>query len=169
MPLMIVMSVSDRLKMLSELEEKYAIELDKEYRGYGNEVVRELIASIAVDSKKHAGLYKAARYIMEGKSLSITDVEFEELEKKLKLHIEKEEEMLEAVKVLMEEIQDERVKKILIKIYEDELMHHPFLESFLETILKREMIKEEDIYNLLFRDLPTHGHVADPYADKDFN
>jgi hypothetical protein len=36
------MSVAERLHLLSELEEKYAIELDREYRGYGNEVVRDL-------------------------------------------------------------------------------------------------------------------------------
>jgi rubrerythrin len=155
--------------MLSELEEKYSIDIDREYRGYGNEVIRELFNSIAIDSKKHAGLYKAAAYLVEGKSLSITDVEYVELEKKLTQHIEKEKEMLDAVTTLMEEIEDERVLKILIKIYEDELVHHPFLESFLETILKREMITEEDIYNMLFRDLPTHGHVADPYVEKDYN
>ena len=91
---MIVMSVAERLRMLSDLEKKYSIELDREYRGYGNEVVRELIQSIMVDSKKHAGLYKAAAYIAEGRSLSITDVEYEELEKKLRLHIDKEQEML---------------------------------------------------------------------------
>jgi len=68
------MSVAERLRMLSDLEEKYAVELDREYRGYGNEVVRELIKSIMVDSKKHAGLYKAAAYTVEGRSLSITDV-----------------------------------------------------------------------------------------------
>jgi ribosomal protein S7 len=46
------MSIAERLRMLSDLEEKYAVELDKEYRGYGNEVVRQLIASVMVDSKK---------------------------------------------------------------------------------------------------------------------
>jgi len=71
---MVVMSVAERLRMLSDLEEKYAVELDREYRGYGNEVVRELILSVMVDSKKHAGLYKAAAYTVEGRSLSITDV-----------------------------------------------------------------------------------------------
>ena len=165
---MIIMSVADRLRMLSDLEEKYAVELDREYRGYGNEVVRELIQSIMVDSKKHAGLYKAAAYIVEGRSLAITDIEYEELEKKLRQHIEKEQEMLEAAKQLIDEVEDERVQKLLIKIYEDELMHHPFLESFLETVLKRELITEEDIWNMLFRDLPTHGHVADPYAEREF-
>lgn len=154
--------------MLSDLEEKYAVELDREYRGYGNEVVRELILSVMVDSKKHAGLYKAAAYIMEGRSLSIMEEEFVELEKRLKLHIEKEKEMLDAVKGLMDEIDDERVKKILLKIYDDELMHHPFMQTFLDVVLKRELISEQDIWDMLFRDLPTHGHVADPYVGKDY-
>jgi rubrerythrin len=162
------MSIVERLNMLSDLENKYAIELDKEYRGYGNEVVRELLASIMIDSKKHAGLYKAAAYIMQGRSLSIMDVEYEELEKKLKMHIEKEQEMLDAVKELMDEVKDDRVQKILIKIYEDEMMHHPFLQGFLETVLKREMLTEQDIWDMVFKDLPTHGHVADPYVGRDY-
>jgi rubrerythrin len=160
------MSLPERLKMLSELEDKYAVELDREYRGYGNELVRELVHSVMIDSKKHAGLYKAAQMIAEGRSLSITEEEYETLEKKLKLHIEKETEMLEAVKQLIDEVQDERIKKILIKIYDDELMHHPFMTTFLELILKRETISEQDIWDMLFRDLPTHGHVADPYVGK---
>jgi rubrerythrin len=123
--------------MLSDLEERYAMELDCEYRGYGNEVVREPIQSVMVDSRKHADLYKAAAAIVEGRSLAITDVEYEELEKKLRLHIEKEQKMLDAAKQLLEEVEDELVQKLLTMIYEDELMHHPFLESFLETILKR--------------------------------
>lgn len=76
--------------------------------------------------------------------------------------------MLEAVKQLIDEVKDERVQKLLIMICEDELMHHPFLESFLEAILKRETITEEDIWDMLFRDLPTHGHVADPYAEREY-
>lgn len=163
------MSVAERLRMLSDLEEKYAVELDREYRGYGNEVVRELIMSVMVDSRKHAGLYKAAAYIVEGRSMAITDVEYEELEKSLRLHIEKEQEMMDAATQLLEEVKDERVQKLIIKIYEDELMHHPFMESFLETILKRETITEEDIWNMIFRDLPTHGHAPDPYAEREFD
>jgi hypothetical protein len=151
------MSIAERLRMLSDLEEKYAVELDKEYRGYGNEVVRQLIASVMVDSKKHAGLYKTAAYIVEGKSLSIMDLEFEELEKHLRLHIEMEQEMIDAAKGLMEEVEDQRVKKILTWIYEDELFHHPMMKVLLEVVLKREMISEEDVWDMLFKDLPTHG------------
>ena len=32
------MSVAERLRMLSDLEERYAVELDRDYMGYGNEV-----------------------------------------------------------------------------------------------------------------------------------
>lgn len=162
------MSIAERLNMLSDLEEKYAVELDREYRGYGNEIVRELIASVMIDSKKHAGLYKAAAMIASGKSLAITKEEYDILESKLKLHIEKEQEMLDAVKELLDEVKDERIKKILMKIYDDELMHHPFMVNFLELVLKRETISEQDIWDMLFRDLPTHGHVADPYVGRDY-
>ena len=41
--------------------------------------------------------------------------------RKIKLHTEKEKEMLDAVKVIMDEIDDERVKKIFMMIYDDEL------------------------------------------------
>jgi len=44
------MSITERLEMLSDLEKKYAVELDREYRGYGNEIVRELIGSVMIDS-----------------------------------------------------------------------------------------------------------------------
>ena len=90
------------------------------------------------------------------------------MRKSLKLYIEKEKEMLDAVKVLMDEVENERVKKILVKIYDDELMHHPFMQTFLDVVLKRELISEQDIWDMLFRDLPTHGHVADPYVGKDY-
>jgi len=162
------MSITERLEMLSDLEKKYAVELDREYRGYGNEIVRELIASVMIDSQKHAGLYKAAAMLASGKSLAITEEEFNLLEEKLKLHIEKEKEMLEAVTKLMEEVEDDRIKKILIMIYEDELMHHPFMTNFLDLVIKRETITEQDIWDQLFRDLPTHGHVADPYVGRDY-
>jgi hypothetical protein len=156
------MSVAERLRMLSDLEDKYAVELGREYRGYGNEVVRRLIESIMVDSRKHAGLYRTAAYIAEGKSLSIMDLEFEELEKRLRLHIEKEQEMIDAAKALMDEAKDERVRKILAWIYEDELLHHPMMTVLLDAVLKRETLTEKDIWDMVFRDLPTHGHAPDP-------
>jgi hypothetical protein len=163
-PILINMSVAERLRMLSDLEEKYAVELGKEYRGYGNEIVRRLIESIMVDSRKHAGLYMTAAHIAEGKSLSIMDLKFEELEKSLRLHIEKEQEMIDAAKALMEEVKDVRIRKILAWIYEDELLHHPMMTVLLDVVLKRETITEQDVWDMVFRDLPTHGHAPDPYV-----
>ncbi len=45
----------------------------------------------------------------------------------------------------LDEIDDERAEKILMMIYDDELMHHPFMVTFIEVVLKRELISEQDI------------------------
>ena len=76
-----------------------------------------------------------------------------------------EEKMLEAVDEIIKEVDDEGAKNLLLTIYGDELMHHPFLQNLLELVIKRDLISEEDVYNLIFRDLPTHGHAPDPYAE----
>jgi len=47
-------------------------------------------------------------------------------------------------------------------------MHHPFMMTFLGVMLKTELILEQDVWAMLFRDLPTHDHVADPYVGRDF-
>ena len=81
------MSISEEMIKLAEVEEKYAIKLDKDFRGWGNPAVDALIEAIAYDSKKHAVLYRTAAYIEEGKNLSIIDIKYEDLEKNLKKHI----------------------------------------------------------------------------------
>lgn len=47
-------------------------------------------------------------------------------------------------------------------------MHHPFMMTFLGVMLKTELILEQDVWAMLFRDLPTHDHVADPYVGRDY-
>jgi len=36
------------------------------------------------------------------------------------------------------------------------------MKVLLEVVLKREMMSEQDVWDMLFRDLPTHGHAPDP-------
>ncbi len=145
------------MKKMAELEEKYAIKLDKDFRGWGNPAVDSLIETIALDSKKHAILYRTAAYLVEGKSLAVIDIEYEALEKSLKTHIATEEKMIKTVKELASKTENEGAKKMLMEIYHDELRHHPFMKNLLELVLKRQTITEEDVFNLVFRDLPTHG------------
>jgi bacterioferritin (cytochrome b1) len=154
---LIGMSISEKMIEMAEVEEKYAIKLDKDFRGWGNPAVDALIEAIAYDSKKHAVLYRTAAYIEEGKNLSIIDIKYEDLEKNLKKHIETEEKMLKKVKELINNVENVGVKNLLIDIYSDEVAHHPFMKKLLELVLKGDTITEEDVFNMVFRDLPTGG------------
>ena len=155
------MTLSEDLKKMAELEEKYAINLDKDFRGWGNPAVDALIETIALDSRKHAILYRTAAYIIEGKNLSIIDIKYEDMEKSLKKHIETEKQMIQKASKYVKEVKNVGANNLLKEIYMDELRHHPFMKNLFELILKGQTITEEDVFNLVFRDLPTHG-APDP-------
>lgn len=154
------MTVNKQMNDMADMEEQYAIKLDKDFRGWGNPAVDALISAIAFDSKKHAVLYRTAAYLEEGKSLAVIDIKTEELEKRLKTHIETEENMMKKVKEMIGKTKTQGAKNILKEIYADEVTHHPFMKKLLELI-KMETITEEDVFNMLFRDLPTGG-APDP-------
>ena len=149
------------MKEMAEMEEQYAIKLDKDFRGWGNPAVDALIEAVAFDSKKHAILYRTAAYLVEGKSLSLIDIQYEDLAASLRKHIETEEKMLKKVKELISKVENKGAKNLLIEIYSDEVSHHPFMKNLLELALKGETITEEDVFNMVFRDLPTGG-APDP-------
>ena len=67
------------MKNMAEMEEQYAVKLDKDFRGWGNPAVDSLIEAIAYDSKKHAVLYRTAAYLVDGKNLSVIDIKYEDL------------------------------------------------------------------------------------------
>ncbi len=67
-------------------------------------------------------------------------------------------------RALLEGEEDERVKTLLNEIYADEVRHHRFLSNLLEAVLKRDMILDEDVWAMIWRDVPTHGAPRDPYA-----
>jgi len=147
------------LKDLAKLEEDYAVKLDKDVRGYGNDVLQQIIDSVAIDSTKHAGLYKACAAILEGTSLSITDVEFEQLQKSLNEHINVETKMIKSVETMLLQIKDPRIRMVLNHIRDDEYRHHTLLKNFDKLVVKKELILESDVWNMLFRDALTHGHA----------
>ncbi len=151
------------MRELAELEERYAVGDDDDVAGLGNVVVAELMMSVALDSRKHAGLYRAIAAILEG-PLGITDVEYDRLEAALKRHVEVEVGMLSEARALLEGVEDDRARRLLEEIVADEERHHKFLSNLLEAVLARDMILEQDVWDLIWRDVPTHGAPRDPYA-----
>jgi len=93
----------------------------------------------------------------------LTDLEYEQLEASLKKHIEIETIMIEESKTLLDKEEDGRVKRLLEEIYQDEIRHHKFLTNLLQAVLKKDLIFEKEIWDMIWRDVPTHGAPADPY------
>jgi rubrerythrin len=151
--------MAEKFKELSVLENDYAVKLDTEVRGYGNEIFRDIIGSIAVDSKKHSGLFKACAAICNGDSLSLTEDEYNGLVNSLKKHEAVEGNMIKTVDDLLAKIKDDRIRMMLNHIKGDEVRHHLLINNLTKMVAKREVILEKDVWNQLFKDVLTHGHA----------
>lgn len=161
-----MMTMRDRVRKMeemAEMEEEYAVGYDENVMGLGNVAIRELMASVALDSRKHAGLYRATATILKG-SLAVTDAEYDQLEESLRRHVEVEARMMEESRALMEGEEDDRVRRLLEEIHADEVRHHEFLSNLLEAVVKRDLIFESDVWDMIWRDVPTHGAPRDPFA-----
>ena len=152
-----------RMERMAKMEEDYAVDYDKNIQGLGNVAVAGLMRGVSLDSRKHAGLYRAIATILRG-PIGITDLEYDILEETLKRHIRIETKMIEEAKTLMDEEGDERIKFLLNEIYLDEIRHHMFLSNLLEAVVKKDIIFDEEIWDQLWRDVPTHGAPRDPYV-----
>jgi hypothetical protein len=70
--------MAEKFRQLAVVEDDYAVKLDGEVRGYGNEVLRDIVGSVAVDRKSTRASSRPARqYPLEG--LSLTEDEYNEL------------------------------------------------------------------------------------------
>ena len=152
-----------KMERMAEMEEEYALRYEEDVAGLGSVAIGGLIRGVALDSEKHAGLYRAVADILRG-PLAVTDVEYDALEASLRRHIEVEERMMAEAKALMKGEGDNRVRFLLEEIYADEVRHHRFLSNLLEAVVKRDAIFEEDVWKMIWRDVPTHGAPRDPYA-----
>jgi len=150
--------MAEKFKELSKVEIDYAVKLEGEVRGYGNEVLRDIIGSVAIDSKKHSGLFKACAAIAAGESLSLTEDEYRELVESLEKHEAVEGNMIKVVDDILAKTKDDRIRMMLNHIKSDEIRHHLLIKNMTKMVVKREIVLEKDVWNQLFRDALSHGH-----------
>ncbi len=151
--------MAEKFRQLAVVEDDYAVKLEGEVRGYGNEVLRDIVGSVAVDSKKHAGLFKACAAISAGESLSLTEDEYNELVDSFEKHTVVEGNMIKQVDDILAKTKDDRIKMMLNHIKSDEIRHHLLLKALTKMVVKREIVLEKEVWNQLFRDVLTHGHA----------
>ncbi len=151
--------MAEKFKELSRVEGDYAVRLEGDVRGYGNEVLRDIVGSVAVDSRKHSGLFKACAAIAAGESLSVTEDEYRELVESLEKHEAVEGNMIKVVDDILAKTKDERIRMMLNHIKSDEVRHHALIRNLTKMVVKKEVVLEKDVWDQLFRDALVHGHA----------
>jgi len=147
----------ERIRRSVELELKNASMLELGVAGLRSEMIKAILGSIAHDSRKHAEMYRGIINILTGVNPAITEEDFSKLREIVETHVKLEEEMIRELKEYIGEAGDPRVTNIFRYILEDEVKHHQLLRNILEVVVKREVIKESEIWDMLWKEVPFHG------------
>ena len=132
-----------------ELEKLIVETAEKSVADVKNQLVKELIMSIALDSRKHASLLSALIVMTTEVSPYIEEEKLDVLSENIKKHIELEAKAIQTYKELLDTIDNEQEKLIVQAIYHDEIRHHNLLKKIHEIVVKREAITEDDMFEFL--------------------
>jgi rubrerythrin len=121
-----------------------------------NTVVASVLKGIAFDSAKHADIYKAAESIVSvGQAMS--ENELSKISEVVSWHINAEEKLIGRLNEIITKTFNEKIKFLLEGILADEKRHHELLKKIMETIVKGETITRDEWWEIIWRDVPTHG------------
>ena len=134
------------------LEKEIVEAAEKSIQNVKNELVKELILAISLDSKKHAGMLNALLSITSSVQPFIEEEKLEELSENIKKHIKLEAQAIETYKEIIPELKNDQEKMIIQAILADELRHHALLQRILKSIEERETLTQEDIWDSIKED-----------------
>jgi rubrerythrin len=140
-----------------EIEKQIVNSLKDSLLPINNEAVKGVLQGIALDSEKHAQMYSAALKLLTDVSSALTQ---EHLDKQIELvekHIQIEAEIIKRLDTSIVKFQNEKVRLLLDTIMLDEKRHHNLLKEVLQILVRGETITEEDWWDFLWKDVPTHG------------
>ena len=156
------MSKEERIEFYSkqiELEKKIIAAAQKSVKGVLNPLVREMILAVAIDSQKHETMLQALLDRLTGPSPAIDEKVSDEIANAIQEHVELEAQAVKLYKDYLDSqcCTDNKEKIVIKAIYEDELRHHELLKWLNKTIVKKETLIEEDLWEHLWDDAFTHG------------
>lgn len=122
-----------------------------------NVIVRDILSGIAYDSMKHADIYKGAIEIVSTAPTALTEENLGMFREDVERHIENERRVIERINIVIGDIENERIVFLLRAILQDEKRHHELLKRILEIIVGAETITDNEWWEVMWRDVPTHG------------
>ncbi|MCG3256938.1 MAG: hypothetical protein KAU62_12655 [Candidatus Heimdallarchaeota archaeon] len=144
-----VKDISEFLKKQIELERRIVATADNSVKDMKNILVKEMIYSISLDSKKHESMLTALLAMQKSTQPFISETVSKELHENIKIHIELEQEAIQTYKELLEQVENEQVKMVIQAIYHDELRHHALLKKIYNVIIEKETLDEDEIWEFI--------------------
>jgi rubrerythrin len=121
-----------------------------------NTVVASVLKGIAFDSAKHADIYKAAESLVSV-AQAMSENELDKISEVVSWHINAEEKLIGRLNETITKTFNEKIKFLLEGILADEKRHHELLKKIMETIVKGETITRDEWWEIIWKDVPTHG------------
>lgn len=135
-----------------DLEKLIGETAENSVKSVKNELIKELIHSIALDSKKHESIINSLITMNSSTQPFIEEEKYDELVKNIEEHIKLELEAIRTYKKLLDQLENEEEKLLVQAIYQDELKHHTLLKKILKSIITNEAITQDDIWDSIKED-----------------
>jgi len=140
----------------ARLEEEIVKSVNKALETIKNSVVESILKGMALDSLKHAAIYRAAEQIVQV-APALTEKEFDELRKVVKWHIENEDKVIKRLEDAVKRTENKRIRFLLQAIVTDEKRHHQLLDAIMDIVVKGETITDDEWWEMLWKNVPFHG------------
>ena len=156
------MSKEERIEFYKEqieIEQKIVAAAQKAVKGIKNPLVREMILAVALDSQKHETMLNALLDRLTGPSPAIDEKVSEEIAHAIQEHVELEAEAMKKYQDYIDNLSfmDNREKIVIKSILDDEKRHHELMRWIYKTIVEKETLIEEDIWDHMWEDAFSHG------------
>ncbi len=117
-----------------------------------NILIRELVHSIALDSKKHASMLNALVSMHTKATPSISEEIGQDIKDSITEHIQLEAKAIKTYQEYFETLEDEAEKIIVKAILNDEVKHHALLKTIHKMIVERLTLSVQEFWDMVDED-----------------
>ncbi len=156
------MNKQDRLAFYEEqinFENEIVKKAEESVEGIQNIMIRELILSIGLDSKKHASMLNALISLLTRPTPSVPEEISNGVKNSIVEHIQMEAQAIETYQKLLDSIDDPSEKVVIKAILNDEKKHHSLLKTIKKMIVEKLSLSEREFWDMVEEE-DDYGYVS---------
>ena len=156
------MSKEDRIAFYKEqvdFENAIVEKAEKSVNSIQNVMIRELILSISLDSKKHASMLNALVSLLTKPTPSIPEEISTEIKDNISEHIKMEAKAIVTYQKLLDTLKDDSEKVVIKAILNDEIKHHSLLKTINKMVIEKLSLSEKEFWDMVEEE-DEYGYVS---------